>query len=280
MPLNKIKNFFTFYIKNSKLLWSSIFLIILIIISNLVPYIGFYKYSLKPIYVANQSISFTNWFGTDSTGYDIFSRMMGGVKISLSIAFVVVFLSCILGTFLGIISGYFRGFLDQLINFICDFIIIIPEFILVVLIMSFCKKDILALILVLIICQLPSFIRISRINVLELKQKDFIKSSKSLGSDDLQIIKRHILPHILPVAITQITMKIASSILSIAALGFIGLALEPSTPEWGSILRSVQQTFLDYPQLLLGPFLIMFLTILSLNLIGRGLIEYFNKEGF
>ncbi|PQP79335.1 ABC transporter permease [Candidatus Phytoplasma phoenicium] len=227
-----------------------------------------------------QSISSKHWLGTDETGYDLFSRVLEGTKVSLRISIITVIISSLIGSFLGLLAGYFRSFLDHIIIFLCDLIIFFPDIIIAILIMLMFTKQKAEhnLIIILTIAYIPSYIRIIRANTLTIKQKDFVKASKALGANDMQIIKRHILPNILSNLITKIILNISSVILAISSLGFIGLGLDRSIAEWGNILYSSKNYILNYPHLFYGPFIIIFCTIFSLNLIGKGLISYFEKN--
>lgn len=237
------------------------------------PYISI---NFKPL----QSISTNHWLGTDEVGYDLFSRVLEGTKVSLRISIITIIISSLIGAFLGLLAGYFQSFLDHIIVFWCDLITIFPDIILAILIMLIFSKQNSEYILIIIlsIIYIPSYIRIIRANTLTIKQKDFVKASKALGANDMQIIKRHVLPNILSNLITKIILNISSVILTISSLGFIGLGLDRTIAEWGNILYSSRDHILDYPHLFYGPFIIIFSAIFSLNLIGKGFINYFEKN--
>ncbi|TVY12143.1 ABC transporter permease [Candidatus Phytoplasma pini] len=256
-----------------------LFLSILFLSSLIIPWTKFNDYNPdKPNYPIREGISSKHWLGTDASGYDLFSRVLAGTKISLRISVLSILISASIGTFLGLISGYFRGFIDSIINFICDILIIFPDILLAIIIMLFLKRSEFTLIFILVITNLVTFIKGVRSNVLQIKQKDFIKASKALGSSDLKIIKKHILINIWPFLITKIVMGITINILVISGFGFIGLGLDQQIPEWGNILQSSRSDFRFYPHLFFGPFIIIFLTSFSLNLIIQDLVSYFNPK--
>jgi peptide/nickel transport system permease protein len=263
---------------NRKILIGSLFLTILILFSFVMPFFSFIKDPNISPYKRLQGMSWTHLMGTDSTGRDLFSRVLFGAKISLKIAFYSVLISSIIGAFLGIMAGYFRGLLDTIVNFACDILVVFPDFILAIVIMFFLKKSITSLIIVLIISRIPSFIRVMRANTMKIKQKDFIKTSKALGASDIKIIFRHVSPHLISFFIIQITLSMSSAILTASGLGFIGLGLDPQIPEWGNILSASKSDMRWHFHLFLNPFIIIFLTCLSFNLIGAGLIEYFDPK--
>jgi peptide/nickel transport system permease protein len=266
-------------LKNKNILIGGLFLFFLIVTILAMPYIPYdynpYRSSYEPL----QKINKNHWMGTDSTGYDLFSRIIAGAYISLQIGLCSVMISAFLGAFLGIISGYFGSIFDSCINFICDILIVFPDVILAILIMCFWpQKNIFSLVIVLSISHMPAFIRSIRTNTMQIKQNNFIKASKALGSSDTKIIIRHILSHLLAPFITRIVISMGSIILSISSLGMIGLGLEATRPEWGRILFESKGQFRSHPHLFFGPFIIILLTSLSFNLVGKGLIQFFNPK--
>ncbi|CAM12092.1 ABC-type peptide/nickel transport system permease protein [Candidatus Phytoplasma australiense] len=265
-------------IKNKNILFGSLFLIILFLTIYLLPLTPFYHNPYKSPFKRLQSFSWKHWMGTDSSGYDLFSRVLEGAKISLTIGLIAVFLSSLVGSFLGIISGYFRGIIDSIINFICDILVIFPDIILAIIIMFFLQKSKLSLIIVLSISNIPGFIRIIRANTLKLSKKDFIKASKALGANHFYIIFKHLVTHLYPIIITRISISMATVVLTISSLGFIGLGLDPTLPEWGNILHSAKGDMRYHPHLFFGPFIIILLTSLSFNLIAKGFISFFNPK--
>ncbi|MDV3198482.1 MAG: ABC transporter permease [Vigna little leaf phytoplasma] len=226
-----------------------------------------------------QTISSKHWLGTDAVGYDLFSRVLEGAKISLKISFITIIISSSLGTLLGLIAGYYNNYINNIIMFICDILTIFPSIILAILIMLvFNNQSVYTLITVLSISFIPSYIRVIRAHTLTIKQKDFIKASKALGANDIQVIKRHILPNILTILITKIILNISDVILAISGFGFIGLGLDRTKAEWGNILYSSKSYMMYHPYLLYGPLIVIVGTILSFNLIGNRLIKYFEHN--
>lgn len=282
----KINYLISFFQKKLKILKDINFLFGIIFLTILLFFILFKKILNLPDpfscdYKILQNINSKHWMGTDDTGYDLFTRFLEGAKISLQISFFVIIISSFIGVFLGIISGYFQGFIDNIIIFLCDFLTVIPDIILAILIMLLLnnQQSIKTLVIVLSISYIPSYIRIIRANTLIIKQKDFIKASKALGANQFQIIKRHVFPNILTNLITKMILNMSNVILAISGLGFIGLGLDRTKPEWGNILYSSKNYIMNYPNLFYGPFIIIFLTILSFNLIGKSLIKkYENKQ--
>ncbi|GAK73885.1 MAG: ABC transporter permease [Candidatus Phytoplasma asteris] len=269
-----------YWAKNKNILFGSLFLTILFLAVYLIPFTPLYKNpDASSHYKRLQSISLKHLMGTDSTGHDLFNRMLEGTKKSLTIGFCSIMMASIIGTLLGIISGYFKNIFDNIINFICDILVVFPDVILAILIMFFLKENKkLSLIIALSISNAPTFIRIIRANTMKIRQKGFIKASKALGSNEFCIIFKHVLPHLWSIIITRITIGMATVILTISGLSFVGLGLDPTIPEWGNILNDSRSDIRFYPHLFFGPFIIILLTSLSFNLIGKGLIQIFNPK--
>ncbi|WCA22635.1 ABC transporter permease [Candidatus Phytoplasma oryzae] len=270
------KNFFELCKKNKILLIGFILFFLLLIITFIVPHfylsentnIKSFKSFLKP--------SKKHWMGTDCLGHDLFEYIIKGTKLSLRISFFTILISSIIGLFLGVLSGYFLGFFNILTNFICDLIIVFPDFILAFLIVLFYGKSVYSIVLALSINYIPVFIKNIKAITIQTVKKDFVKSAICLGASHFYIIRKHILPHVLYSLIIRITLSLSSVILAASAFGFIGLGLDPSIPEWGSLLNTNKSYINFYPRLIFFPIIIILLTNLSLNFIAEGLVNYFN----
>jgi peptide/nickel transport system permease protein len=279
LSLHKIfKKIFKFQKKN-KILSLGIFLfILLILITFILPLFLFpsdkniqsFKSFLKP--------SKKHLMGTDSLGHDIFEYIIKGTKLSFYISFCTILISSFIGFLLGILSGYFSGFWNTLANLICDLIMIFPDFILAFLIMLLYKKGVYQLIIILSICYLPTFIKQTKSATTQILQQDFIKSVICLGGSNFYIIFKHIIPHVFDSLIIRISLSLSSIILLSASFGFIGLGLDPSVPEWGSLLNTNKSFINIYPELILYPMIIILITNLSFNLISEGLVYYLNPK--
>ncbi|WP_244948350.1 ABC transporter permease [Candidatus Phytoplasma pruni] len=184
----------------------------------------------------------------------------------------------LIGSFLGVISGYFGGIIDNIINFICDILVVVPDVILAILLLIFLPKNAYTLVIVLSITNIPSFIRLIRGKTLSITEKDFIKSAEALGATKTRIIFKHIIPNLRDTLITRFVVGMSTIILTISGLGFIGLGVDASKPEWGNILGSAKENIRFHPHIFYGPFIIISLTSLSFNLIGKGLISYFDPK--
>ena len=176
-----------------------------------------------------------------------------------------------IGGVLGVLSGYYKGWVDTLIMRLCDVLLSIPSILLAIAIVASLGASIQNMILAIGLANIPVFARIIRAGVISVKEKQFIEAGEALGANDALIIFKHIIPNIMSPIIVQSSMGIATAILSAVGLGFIGLGLEASVAEWGTMLNFGRSYIRTHPYLTLYPGLVIMVTILSFNLLGDGL---------
>jgi len=211
------------------------------------------------------------WLGTDTLGRDILSRMIYGTRVSMSVAFVVLAIAIVVGITLGALAGYYGGWIDMLISRLTDMMFAFPDLLLAILIMGIRGPGISNLFIALGIVAWPGMARLVRGQVLALKEAEFVQAAKSLGSVDRRIIIRHLLPNILSPVLVSATLSLAGVILSESALSFLGIGIRPPYPSWGSMVSEMATLVYSQPALLVGPSLILAMTVLAFNFLGDGL---------
>ncbi len=214
-----------------------------------------------------------HFFGTDNLGRDVFSRMVYGTRISLSVGFIAVFISMVIGLFLGGVSGYFGGWVDSLIMRIVEVMYCFPTFFLIMMVITFLGANIVNVMVVIGLTSWAGLCRLVRAEFLTLRERDFVHSAKVQGVSDMRIIFRHILPNAMAPVYVSATLSVGGAILVESALSFLGLGVQVPTPSWGNILTA-GKNYIDYAWwLTFFPGVAILITVLSFNLIGEGLRE-------
>lgn len=220
---------------------------------------------------ALQAPSASHPFGTDEMGRDIMIRVMYGASISLSIGVVTVIVALFFGLIFGAAAGYFGGRVDMVIMRIMDIFLAIPGTLLAICIVASLGNSIPNLVIAQAVSSTPTFSRVVRGAVMTVRDAEYVEAARAVGAKDATIIFRDVLPNSLAPIIVQTTLQVATVILSIAGLSFIGLGIPAPTPEWGAMLSASRAYIRDYSYMCLFPGLAIMITILSLNLLGDGL---------
>lgn len=212
-----------------------------------------------------------HYFGTDGNVRDVFSRILYGARLSLIIGFATVTFAIIIGTILGLISGYSGGWVDNLIMRIMDVLLAFPSLMLAIAIVTVLGPGLINALLAIGIVSIPTYARVTRASVLILKELDFVTAARALGSNNVTIVLKHVLPNSLTPLIVQGTLGIATAILDAAALSFLGLGAQHPTPEWGLMVGQEYKNVFNAPHLTFFPGIALMMVVLSFNLLGDGL---------
>ncbi len=257
--------------RNRAAVASAIFLALLILVAVFAPWIAPYDPTAPDFAHIREAPSAAHLLGTDEVGRDILSRIIYGARISLYVGIVVQTATTALGVMLGLAAGYFGGLPDIIIMRMVDIMYAFPNFLFAVFMVSLLKPDTTSVILTLTLAGWPFPARLMRGQVLSVKQQDYVLAARAIGTNDLQIMLRHVLPNALSPIIIQYTLGIAGVIMAEAGLSFLGIGIRPPTPTWGGMITKGREYFRSSPHLAIYPSIVLGLTMLAFNFLGDGL---------
>ena len=248
-----------------------VMILILTVVAIFAPLIAPYDYATQDYTALKQPPSAEHWFGTDSTGRDLFSRCIYAARVSFPIAILCTFASLALGGTLGFLAGYFGGKVDQVIMRIMDIFQAIPAILMAIAIISCLGNSILNLIIAMAVSTMPLCARMCRGALFTVKGSDYLEASRALGAGNARQLIRHMIPNAVGTVIIFLVGAVAGSIMIISTLSYIGLGITPPTPEWGSILNAGRQFIDTSPHLVIFPGLMIMFTCFAFILFGDGL---------
>lgn len=243
----------------------------LILIALLAPLIMPYDPNLSDMTKSFIKPGAQHWFGTDQLGRDIFSRIISGARISLTVGLSAVVISLTIGVVLGSISGYFGGKSDIIIMRFMDMMLAIPSILLAIAFMAALGKGIDKAVIAIGLVSIPEYARIVRGSILSVKENDYVQAARVIGNKNSRIIFKHILPNVLSSIVVRATLGISTAVLDTAALGFLGLGVQPPVAEWGDMLGRARGFIFTAPYTLIFPGIAITITVLAFNLLGDGL---------
>jgi glutathione transport system permease protein len=252
--------------------WSLGFVLLLVAAAILAPVLApydpenFFDYDML-----NTPPSAAHWLGVDPLGRDIFSRILYGARLSLTVGFVSVALGGLVGTALGLLAGYYEGWWDRLVMRISDVLFAFPGILLALGVVAILGSSMVNVVVAVSVFSVPAFARLVRGNTLSLKHMTYIEAVRSIGASDWTIITRHILPGTISSIVVYFSMRLGTSIITAASLSFLGMGAQAPTPEWGAMLNEARADMVNAPHVALFPSLAIFLTVLAFNLLGDGL---------
>jgi len=274
--------------------WSSLFrqksgligiviLLLLILIAICAPLLTAYEPNkimllerLKP--PGSTTASGYHLFGTDSLGRDVLTRLIYGTRVSLLVGFCAAAISVVLGTALGLLAGYFGGWFDTVLMRLADIQLAFPFTLLALTFIATIGGGLVQLILIMGIFRWVTFARITRAEVLSLREREYIQAARAIGFRDLHIMLRHILPNVVAPVIVSASFVVASNILSETTLSFLGLGVEASIPTWGSLLAEGRGVLQEAWWIATIPGITVMVTVLGVNLFGDWLRDFLDPK--
>ena len=225
-----------------------------------------------------------HWFGTDELGRDIFTRILYGGRVSLTVGLLSTLFSILIGVIVGALSGYFGGWLDVILMRVTDAFLTFPTLFVLILLGAFLREQSIpwlknSVLIVIIIIAILSWMwpaRLVRSLFLVLREREFVAATRALGGGSFRIILRHILPNCIGPILVSGTLQMAYAIITESGLSYLGFGVQPPTPTWGSILSTAQVHVFKAPWLAFYPGLMIFITVMAINYIGDGLRDAFD----
>ncbi len=266
-------------IRGNKAAYVSLILLILYgLLAVFAPMFSRYGFDQQDAYAMSQSFSAEHWLGTDSLGRDLWVRVWMGARVSLTIGLLAAALNTIIGTVLGGFCGYYGGKFDMIVMRIIDVIYGIPSLIVCILVMVVLGSGVQSLIIAMVIVGWTGTCRFTRGEVYRLKEQEFVLAARVMGEPVFTIIMREIVPNIMGLLITNLTMAIPSAIFQEAFLSYIGLGISPPQASWGVLAKEGTRMLKVAPHMLYVPAFFICTTVLALNQLGNGLRDAFDPR--
>jgi peptide/nickel transport system permease protein len=218
-----------------------------------------------------QPPSASHWMGTDHLGRDILSRLLFGARITLGIALAAASVAAFVGIVVGTTAGYYGGRLDGVLMRVVDLLLALPSVLFALTIIAALGSSVPNLVVAIACAGVPTFARLARGSALSIRTADYIESARAVGAGDARIVIQHILPNISAPLIVQFTLLFSNAVLAASALSFLGLGVQPPTPEWGAMLSDARSVMQTAPHVAIFPGCAILLSVLGLNLLGDGL---------
>jgi|JI10StandDraft_1071094.scaffolds.fasta_scaffold123824_2 peptide/nickel transport system permease protein len=249
------------------------YLLILALIALLAPWITPYPYDVQELSIASQAPNLAHWLGTDEFGRDVLSRIMYGARTSLSVSITAISVSVLIGMTLGAAAGYFGGMFDRMTTAAVDLSWSFPEILIALILVAIIGPGLTSTMLAIGIAYLAQFTRLTRAQILSLKNETYIEATLNLGASHGHIVFRHLMPNALAPVIICGMLATGDAIILEATLGFFGLGAQPPVPSWGAMMSSGSAQIFKAPWIIIFPGLTVAITVIMINLFGDALIR-------
>jgi peptide/nickel transport system permease protein len=253
-------------------------LVVLIALSMAAPLIAPYDPAVQALANRLAEPSWAHWFGTDELGRDVLSRVLYGGRITLGMVVAVVALVAPVGLVIGIVAGYFGGIADRVLMRVTDVFLAFPRLILALAFVAAIQPGITSAIAAIALTAWPPYARLARAETLIFRKTDYIAAIRLTGASSWRIILRHVAPLCLPSVVVRVTLDMSSIILTVAALGFLGMGARPPSPEWGAMIATARRFILTQWWVPLVPGVAIFFASLAFNLLGDGLRDVLDPK--
>ena len=270
--------FFYRFCRNKLAVFGLIFIVFIILVAVFAPYLAPYGYDDQNVSIRLTKPNSEHWFGTDDLGRDVFSRMIYGARVSLSVGISTTAISMFIALIIGMISGYYGGKTDNFFMLIVDVFLAIPSILLSIAIAATLGGGIVSMLIAISMGAIPGVSRLIRAQVMAECHKEYVEAAKVTRASDFRIMFKYIFPNILSVFIVTFTMGVAGGVLNASMLSFIGLGAQPPIPEWGAMLSEGRAYIRDYPYLVTYPGIMISITVFAINMFGDGLRDAFDPK--
>lgn len=267
-------------LKNKLTLAGMVIVALIILLGLLAPLVSPWDPNLMNVAGRLQAPSLHHFFGTDEMGRDIFSRILYGARISITVGLSIVIIAAALGVAIGSVSGFCGGRVDRIIMALTDMILSFPSMVLALALTAALGVGLFNTMLVVCIVRIPLYVRLVRGQVLSLKEEPYVKASRTFGASPAWMVVHQILPSCLSPLMVQMTLGIGDAILIASSMSFIGLGAQPPMPEWGAMISTARVYAIDQWWYAAFPGLFILVTVMGFNLLGDGLRDILDpREG-
>ena len=263
--------------QNKLAAFSAVLILVVILIAIFAPVLAPYGEAEQDLISRLQGPSAAHWFGTDELGRDVFSRILYGSRLSLTIGILPSIISLVVGIFFGLLAGYFGGWVDYVIMRLADIMLSIPSLLLAMVVMYTLGQSTVNLFIALSLTSWASVARVVRSQALSLKESEYVEAARSIGVSNGKIMLKHILPNCISTILVQLTLDLAYAILDLASLSFLGLGTLPPQADWGAMLDEGRSVLLMSPVQSLSAGIVIVIVVVSLNIFSDGLHQYLDQ---